>query len=295
LSIRRVIFIPGPPPPAAFDFFIWASPATFWNKVYKIDADGTSNPFSWLGGFPFGVCIDEETEQIFWASDQSGSGNPQRIYVSNYDGTGITILATGTASSDIRGIDCDSNFVYWVQWGGSNAVRRCDKADGANITTLVDPGTNPLGDIKVDLVNSHLYYTQVSGGIRRCDLDGSNDGNIFGSGSSYNVIYLDPDASHIYYASGGAIRRVNYNGTGDTLIYDASGGSPDNTAVASIQVDLFGGKIYWMDALDRNHGRCDLDGGNPDKTWGTSSPGNTIPQRGDIAYPQGTFYAKPNR
>ncbi len=271
---------------------MWASPSTLWDKVFKIDADGASNPWNWSGGAPLGVCADEETEQIFWTSDQTAGA--QRIYVSNYDGTGTTILATGTANSDIRGIDCDSNFVYWVQQGGTHAVRRCDKADGANITTLVDPGTAPLRDIKVDLVNSHLYYIQVSGGIRRCDLDGSNDGNIFGSGT-YGVIYLDPDSSHIYYTLGGVIRRVNYSGTGDTLIYDASGGSPDNTAISSIQVDLFGEKIYWMDALDQNHGRCDLDGGNPDKTWGTASPGNTIPQRGDIAYPQGTFYAKPNR
>ncbi|KKM08074.1 hypothetical protein LCGC14_1727510 [marine sediment metagenome] len=280
-------------PVEAFDFFVWASPAVFWNKVYKIDADGTSNPFNWVGGSsPVGVCVDEETEQIFWTSGQVGGA--QRIYVSNYDGTGTTILATGTPNSAIRGIDCDSNFVYWAQQSGTNAVRRCDKADGANIITLVDPGTAALGDIKVDLVNSHLYYTQASGGIRRCDLDGSNDGSIFGSGT-YIVIYLDPDASHIYYSLGGAIRRVNYNGTGDTLIYDASGGSPDNTVISSLQVDLFDGKIYWMDALDRNHGRCDLDGGNPDKTWGDSSPGSTIPQRGDIAYPKGTFYAKPSR
>lgn len=89
--------------------------------------------------------------------------------------------------------------------------------------------------------------------LRKCDSDGSNDASVITHASTFtpgHFVALDPDNSHVYYTwrdSGGSyatIRRVNYDGTGDTLIYTSAYAS-----ATGLLIDADNGYLYiWNQA-----------------------------------------------
>jgi len=110
--------------------------------------------------------------------------------------------------------------------------------DGSNIKTMKTSGggTQTLLTIKavriaLDRTNGHIYYTVfevggVNSAIRRCDLDGDNDTEIYDTGVvGIAIPGIDVDISneHIYYTYDEKVWRVDYDGTNNTELIDRSG------------------------------------------------------------------------
>lgn len=280
MSIRQAVYIPTP---------ILSSDVIFWAQqtgslVQRVDIDGSSNPASWAsGGSTWGCSIDEETEQVYFTIFTNDAINR-----SDYDGSNIVSwLSTGGNPS---GCDVDRSYVY-AATSQLGRLYRHDKFDGSGPTLLLSQ--SDIRDVKVDLVNGHLYYcSRGSKVLKRSDLDGSSVTTITTSAQFILAVHSDPDAEIVYYADSTSLRKVDYDGSNDILIYTTSGGTPDNVNNQGMCAELEGGHLYWTDVIDGNMGRVNLDGSNPDKTYG---PTITNPNGIDTRYPKGSFYAKPNR
>jgi len=258
-------------------------------RVHVVDVDGISNGDFWqANGTPAGICIDEELLKVFWANYISDA-----IRTADYDGSNEVVLNGSVA--DPWECDTDATLLYFAGFGNSR-LRKLDKNDGSGLATVLTTVNHPRG-IQSDIPNAKLYYgIRNAADLRVVDDDGSNDTKIIDTSGFCYSTDVDVESEHVYYVDQGtpdALRRVDYDGSNDTLIFQTSGGSPSNSNVQGMAIDLEGGFIFWSDVIDDNIGRVELDGSNPDKTY-VGSVG-AEPNAVDVQYPQGSFYAKPNR
>jgi hypothetical protein len=174
------------------------------------------------------------------------------------DGSNATVLVnTGTRT---RGIDLDvpNGYIYWTEWADGTIAR--SDLTGANQTTLLSGLGNPQS-ISLDLANSKMYFTVQSVGIRVANLDGSNLLTLAAVGGDPEGLDVYTANQHIYYVQKniGQVRRIDFSGAGDTLIYQ------DSAEVYDIHVDEVNNKLYWTTGASVGAGtikRSDLDGSN---------------------------------
>jgi len=130
---------------------------------------------------------------------------------------------------------------------------------------IINPSLT-LRDLALDKTNDKIYYTTIENTLpgdlflRRCDLDGSNDTSIHsyakdGIQGATSGICLHVGNSHIYYSTGYHVRRVGFNGTGDTQITDHG-----NDHVMSLSCDETNSYLYI--ATSGGLYRTDLSGGS---------------------------------
>lgn len=109
---------------------------------------------------------------------------------------------------------------------------RASDVNGDNLVELRATGGHAT-DISLDRLNGHIYWcentdtgvrnTGTRNGIFRCDLDGSQEQTILSLSSKPFGLEVDATNGHIYYSlDSGEIRRVNTDGSGDTLIVTAT-------------------------------------------------------------------------
>ncbi|MFH0982385.1 MAG: DNRLRE domain-containing protein [Planctomycetota bacterium] len=102
-----------------------------------------------------------------------------------------------------------------------------------------------------------VYWTNYyHGEILRANRDGSGAGPIVSSGAGYaNGLFVDVAGGWMYWADQHAgIKRARLDGTGITTLF------ADESGLQDLAVDLFGRKIYWVNAGSDKILRANLDG-----------------------------------
>ena len=184
-------------------------------------------------------------------------------------------------------LDPAAGHIYFSDMGvmsrRDGAVYRCD-LDGGNVRTIVAPGgTMTPKQLKLDLANGHIYWSDREGmAIQRCNLDGSGLETLVTTGnpevhegdqSRWCVgMALDPARGHIYWsqkggdnAGQGVIRRC-----GMEMLH---GESPETRSdietlysglpePIDLDLDMDTGMIYWTDRGDNTVSRGPMDGGD---------------------------------
>ena len=81
---------------------------------------------------------------------------------------------------------------------------------------LIPAVANSVGGIALDLTNSHIYWLEASGKVRRANLDGTGVQDLVTGVTEGRGIALDLTDNHIYWTEAGSskIRRANLDGTG---------------------------------------------------------------------------------
>lgn len=182
-------------------------------------------------------------------------------------------------------IDTANSKVYVTDYS-IGAIYRFD-ADGKNPVKILD--SNTPGSLLVDpqgimIVGDKVYWGQ-SGGIFRCDLDGSNPENYYNNGSSppeYPLdMQYDPEGDKIYLVNdaldySGGFYSLNMDGTGLNEIFAGIDGTALEVNFETEKVYM---AIYEVDGTvvsDRGIYMCNTDGSSLSKigdfgnkaTWG---------------------------
>ncbi|NVO04210.1 MAG: T9SS type A sorting domain-containing protein, partial [Bacteroidetes bacterium] len=180
------------------------------------------------------------------------------IYSMNYDGSAFDTLVYSSSGgySDGVAVDAVGGYVYWSA-KYEYKIYRSD-LNGDNITTIFNTTGYPT-DVDLDLVNNKIYFGQWFTGARglySIDLNGTNLNTIITSGYDVHFIGLDLVNSKIYFSDDAQAkcRRVNFNGTNDTLIYNFQAGG--------FFVDAANSLLYTSNTNNNNIVVSNLNGGN---------------------------------
>lgn len=181
------------------------------------------------------------------------------IFKMNYDGSAFDTLIyepTGNYSEGIA-VDAVGGYVYWAAMQEMKIYR--SDLNGTNITTLYT-ANGFVSDIDLDLVNNKIYFGQWLSderGLFSIDLSGNNLDTIVTSGYDVHFIGLDIPNNKIYFSDDvlATCRRINYNGTNDTLIYNFQAGG--------FFVDNANSHLYTSDITNNNIVLSDLNGNSP--------------------------------
>lgn len=186
------------------------------------------------------------------------------------------------------GIDIDpaNGHIYFSDMGEmqarDGAVYRCD-LDGGNVTTIVAPGgTMTPKQLKLDLGNGHIYWSDREGmAVQRCNLDGSALTTLVTTGDPVTNVNdqsrwcvgmaIDPAGGHIYWSQKGG------DNAGEGVIRRCSMRMPDGANAESrddietlfsglpepidLDLDLSRRTLYWTDRGDNTVSRAPMDGG----------------------------------
>lgn len=148
--------------------------------------------------------------------------------------------------------------IYWTHSAQDYSIRKSN-IDGSSIETILSRGIpNTIIDLDIDEANGHIYYAELLAGVRRVDIDGSNDTSLISDANTWGGIALDLTNGHIYYSKKtGYIQRTDLDGTNSTSII---------TQVLEehhcIALDLTNGKVYWTRDDNPGIARADVDGSN---------------------------------
>ncbi len=241
------------------------------------------------------LTVDTASGRLYWSERSSSGGIIKRA---NFDGTNVETLAS--LSSVPRGIAIDAveNKLYWtnsdlqIQTASLNGedlstviqledeiveetIENCssggsavllfliivDLPDRCSTETILVNLTTPT-DIAVNTADGRLYWTELSGRIRRVSLNGTNAETLLSDlGKPYGITVAD---GKVYWAEEidaedigetGSIRRANLNGTNIETLAKVYDGIP-----LDLSVDTAAGKVYWANSLGGIQ-RIDLDGG----------------------------------
>lgn len=152
--------------------------------------------------------------------------------------------------------------------------------DGSSPTKLFNTVAQPPYHPVYDPTLNRFFYFQVD--AYSINYDGSSETRIVDTPSSPGQGDIDLTNSKIYYplTIEGQIRTCDFDGGNDALAF-----SPVSTRPTRLQVDISGGKVYWV---FRNVGvnteilRADLDGSNEETlvTEADTAQGEIIEQMG---------------
>ena len=186
-----------------------------------------------------------------------------------------TIIALTTASI------C-SSFALDIFWtNGTGSTVRGANFDGSGVTSLFTFGVIMN---EIDLLPSQsLMFVAGTDRVIRANLDGTGVNQFFVTGlTGARGISVDRANELVYYSHDGGLSRINFNGTGNTLISATPAGSE------SIRVDSANGFVYYTD-----------DGSGQIKRINTNGTGDTVlssdalyfnPEGIDINPDTGTIY-----
>jgi hypothetical protein len=140
------------------------------SRICRADLDG-SNVEDLVTAVvqPAGLALDVPGGKVYWAD--RGTLKIQRA---NLDGSNVEDLVT-TGLSGPRGLALDllGGKMYWAEYGEKKVQRA--NLDGGNVEDLLaSPDVYYVYDVAVDASAGKLYVSKGSGGMSRCNLDGSS-------------------------------------------------------------------------------------------------------------------------
>lgn len=180
---------------------------------------------------------------------------------------GVVVLLTsvGWCEADVN--SGSAGLLFIAEWQGQN-VSIVKRDLGAGTTSTLINGTagnagpmphhfGPLG-IAADAANQYFYYADINGGaIRRMNFDGTGSVTLLGGVAGPEDVALDSAGGRLYWSGGGKIQRVDLTGQNAQTLV-----SSNLLAVSGIALDLAHSRVYWTDYHTDLIGYCDLDGGN---------------------------------
>ncbi|MFZ0547188.1 MAG: LamG-like jellyroll fold domain-containing protein, partial [Candidatus Promineifilaceae bacterium] len=227
----------------------WVRPSDGIIKRAPLAGDSTTpdDIQTLLGGRerPFGITVDEDTGQLYWAEMGSGT-NTGAIWQANPDGTNAEALITGLPVPDVvnyaappgrnlqrmgLALDSGANQMYWTQTATGEIWRA--NLDGSGATMLVDvwsiaPNNPALYWLTLDLTNGTIYWLQGGNAsvyayqIWMANLDGSNPTQIYNDPDAtfLDGLAVNPETGRLYWTEAdrddsnrGAIRSANLDGS----------------------------------------------------------------------------------
>ena len=245
---------------------------------------------------PRGIVVDDINGHIYWNDFGDQSGNPGLTKRSGLDGSNVTTIINH-GQNGINDIDLDiaAGKVYVslsVSYAPFHGVRQAN-LNGTGLVNLFStwPSGSPPGTftgwfidgLAVDPANGRLYYGDIGvlvpdgspSGIVRADLNGTNSVSLVphlnGRGRG---IALDTAAGKMYFgqhnpasSGSGNIWQANLDGTGLQVVV------PGLQRPRDLDLDLFAGKIYWVDEQTLKIQRANLNGSNvEDVVTGLTGP-----------------------
>jgi hypothetical protein len=203
------------------------------NAIWSVNLDGSNlvRVRSGLTNFPTDLALDVLNQEIYYTTSSTlqSSNTVQRM---DYTGNNNTLLFTATGPLA----------------NGGNGVSRCTA-------------------IAVDLLNSKIFIADAGAQkIWSMSLAGTGLAALATAPNSIPLgLALDVTNQQVYFAVGSPVQssnlieRVNYNGSGLTTLFTASGGVQRCTALA---LDVSHAVIYLSDAGVNTLWRIPLGGGN---------------------------------
>jgi len=239
------------------------------NTLDRVATNGTGNTILFTAtGVDFNkvnrctsMAVDGLSSKLFCLD-----GMVNAIWSVNLDGSGLTLIKGGLTNypTDLA-LDVLNQQIYFTTSStiqGSNTVQRMDYTGNNNVTLFTASGPVANGGngvsrctaLAVDLLNSKIFLADAGvQKIWRMNLDGTGllavattAPNSFPSG-----VALDTAGQQVYFTvsstaqSSNLIQRVNYNGTGLTTLFTASGSVQRCTA---LDLDVPHATIYLSDA-----------------------------------------------
>lgn len=213
-------------PQSAYDIVLDAANETLYisdlgaGKIYKANTDGSGfSDFRTGLDAPIGMAIDFDSNSLYWTT---GTGI-QRADLGSDDLTQIEDFATGQADPEGVSIHVPTGKVYWGNYDGGIWSKNLDGTGETMIIPDIETGS-------MKVINDRIYFDEFvdSGDIRlkSAALDGSNITTIAtGIGRPIYGIGYDSVEEKLYYGDRDtdAMMRINLDGTGSELYYQASG------------------------------------------------------------------------
>ncbi len=234
---------------------------TEYTRVRKSDSDGSStqtlinNPDNFQG-----LALDLDNDKIYFLNVQDAS-----LERSDMDGSNIEHIFTfpGSVPHGFRHLALDpANEMAYIADAANHEISRV-KYDGSGYEILVDDCRTAHG-VTLDLDAGRVYFSCPNSGAKYIgvsDLDGANRDtiitNVKATGMSLDVAndrlyYFDQNNGSVTYD----IMRVNFDGTGNTLIYD----SP--TFAMTLRYDPEDDELWLSRSGDRKILKMNSDGTN---------------------------------
>ena len=216
--------------------------------------------------FSFSLCMAQvlsavsvRAEQTMYWSDRIAN----TVSRANLDATNISVLASGDARSQHRGVDIDleNGYLYWADNASSPQVKKIHRSrlDGSSVEDLVTSGLRFPAGVAIDPYGQRLFWADATNGkIQRSDPDGSNVVDLITDVTGPYFITLDFIHEHIYWTDQGTdkIQRANFDGSNiEDLVVGLS-------TPRGIALDLVNDKMYFADRGTDLIQRANLDGSN---------------------------------
>ena len=207
-------------------FFVDGPSAAIWSV--NLDGTGLTLVRSAITGFPTDLALDVLNQKIYFTTSSTIQGN-NTVQSTSYAGVGNSVLFTATGAA-------------------GNGVARCTA-------------------IALDLANSKMFIADAGASrIWSMNLAGSGLVGLATTTDCYPTsIALDTTNRQVYFTAASAaqatnfIQRVNYDGSGLTTRFSASGSVQRCTA---LDLDLASSVIYLSDAGANTLWRIPLGGGS---------------------------------
>ncbi|XP_063833799.1 vitellogenin receptor Yl [Ostrinia nubilalis] len=147
-----------------------------------------------------------------------------------------------------HGVSYDGTYVYWVQTEqGHQAIMRAQLDDFAKTKqVLVSIGLEDPGDIAIDWLGGHLYFSDVErGAISVCRTDGSMCTNLHTNAKQPRFVTLDVKNGTMYWADWHhrpLIMMARMDGSQPEVLIDSL-----HTFATGLALDVPNGRLYYVD------------------------------------------------
>ncbi len=255
-------------------FYSTSSASQGNNSVEHVTTGGAANASIFTASGPIvnggngasrctALALDVSLQKIFLAD--AGSSN---IWSMNLDGTGLAAIATNLNSTltDLA-LDTVNQKIYFTTSSttqANNTIQRVDYSGSNNVVLFIANGAANSASrctaLALDTLNSKIVFSDAGvKGLWSVNLTGSSLSSIASNLTAVPLdLALDVTNQLVYYVTSSfnqgsnTLGRVGYNGSGNTLLFTASGpivnGGNGVSRCTALELDPTGSAVFLADA-----------------------------------------------